>query len=128
MSLFKTGITTLHSGATSEFKIDCDYLTDEDIETFARLISKNITFNKVYGIPTGGNRLAEALQKYCQINLDLNLTLIVDDVMTTGNSFLEFRKTINDKYVIGVCIFCRDPIKKPHWVKSIFNTSDDVKL
>lgn len=35
MNLFKNGNFTLHSGAQSNYKIDCDALTDKDLETLA---------------------------------------------------------------------------------------------
>ena len=40
-NLFQTANFILNSGVPSTFKIECDALTDEDIETFALLISKN---------------------------------------------------------------------------------------
>ncbi len=64
MSLLKQGEFTLHSGEKSFFKIDCDFLTDEDIETLAFMVSKKIKFSGVSGVPTGGNRLKKALEKY----------------------------------------------------------------
>lgn len=125
-NIFKNGNFVLSSGKESNFKIDCDDLSDEDIEFFARLISQNIEFKEVYGIPTGGNRLANSLLKYCV--LDYNKPcLIVDDVMTSGKSFEKAKETLN-KYpnIIGVCIFCRDKSVKPDWVRSVFDVADFV--
>lgn len=123
-NIFKNGNFILSSGKESNFKIDCDSLSDDDIEFFARLISQNIQFKGVYGIPTGGNRLADALRKHCVLDDDEQY-LIVDDVMSTGNSFEKAKETLS-KYpkIIGVCIFCRDKSAKPDWVRSIFDVGD----
>ena len=125
-NIFKFGKFILSSGKESDYKIDCDGLSDEDIEFFARLISQNINFKGVYGIPTGGNRLADALRKYCVLDQDEQY-LIVDDVMTSGKSFEKAKEKLS-KYpnIIGVCIFCRDKYAKPDWVRSIFEVGDFI--
>ena len=89
MSLFQGEFIFLHSGEPTSFKIDCDFLSDEDIKQLAKVISKNIEFNAVYGIPTGGTRLAEALKAYIKPGESnkAETLLIVDDVLTTGSSF-----------------------------------------
>lgn len=115
MSLFNVGKFKLHSGSNSSFKIDCDYLSNSDIEALASLIADIIGFGKVIGVPRGGIRLAKALEKYCSDN---NTTLIVDDVLTTGNSMEEAKSKLEDEKVIGVVIFARG--KCPSWVISLF--------
>ena len=61
-TLFKLGIVPLHSGGYSDFKIDCDALTDEDMRCLAYLIWQRVgSFNPAIGIPNGGLRLAWAL-------------------------------------------------------------------
>lgn len=45
-------------------------------------------FSRVYGVPTGGERLAEALRQYSDTISTVNL--VVDDVFTTGKSMQEF--------------------------------------
>ncbi len=128
-NIFRYGKVNLSSGEESNYKIDCDYLTDDDIEFFARLIAQNIKFKKVWGIPTGGTRLAKALLKYCVIDHHAPC-IMVDDVMTTGNSFEKAKKEFEKSEIlrftdlVGVCIFCRNLSKKPDWVKSIFDVSD----
>lgn len=59
MNLFQHGDFTLHSGARSNFKIDCDALTDEDIDSIARIIVKWLPapVRGVLGIPIRGVRL-----------------------------------------------------------------------
>ena len=44
MNIFQTGLYTLHSGEESNFKIECDNLTDDDLETIAALIGKRFDF------------------------------------------------------------------------------------
>lgn len=64
-SLFQHGNFLLHSGDTTSFKIDCDALSDDDIETLAFEISLRVPpFSNVEGVPTGGLRLAQALERY----------------------------------------------------------------
>lgn len=119
MSLFNWGDFTLHSGKQSNFLIDCDTLTDEDLEALAALANyKNFlgSFGKVYGIPNGGLRFAKFMEKY--IDKESNWTLIVDDVMTTGDSMRE----AYDKFqptAYGLVIFTRTAIY-PWWVTPIF--------
>ncbi len=40
MNLFIKKDWEMHSGKKSDFKIECDALTDEDIKTIAHLISR----------------------------------------------------------------------------------------
>ena len=90
MALFNCGKFMLHSGSETRYKIDCDYLSDEDVEAIASIIASKIHFKKVVGIPTGGLRLAAALSKF--INKNSILTLVVDDVYTTGRSFEKYMR------------------------------------
>ncbi len=89
----------MHSGATSDFKVECDGLTNEEIETFALLIAKRFRFRIVDGIPAGGFPIANALQKYC--SPAAMVRLIVDDVLTTGASMNAARHNGGD---IGVVL------------------------
>ena len=125
MNLFQTGFFKLHSGTASNFKIDCDALTDEDINTIAlQLVQRLPKFRAVEGVPQGGLRLAEAMQKYTYTSQsDSGLfveigwpLLIVDDVYTTGGSMEEYRAGRVD--TIGAVIFARKPT--PHWVTPLF--------
>lgn len=119
MNLFMKGFIKLHSGGVSNFKIECDALTPEDIETLASLIASKFKFGYVTGIATGGTSLATALRKY-EILGDRRF-LIVDDVLTTGNSMERIKKhVICDKIsdIIGVVIFARGEC--PDWITPIF--------
>src|SRR5229473_5311299 len=99
MNLFQSGTFLLHSGSESNFKIECDALTDEYLNTIANLIAKKIRFSAVYGIPRCGIRLADSLGKYKTPNSCL---LIVDDVLTTGNSMEEAKRKFGRLDTLGV--------------------------
>jgi orotate phosphoribosyltransferase len=115
MALFFRGNMVLHAGQTSNFKIDCDRLSHEDINTLAFLISERYKFSKVIGVPRGGILLAASLKKYL-VNDD-SPALIVDDVLTTGASMEAARSNIKEDSR-GVVIFARG--RCPWWVEPIF--------
>ena len=121
--LFKSGNFTLSSGVMSKFKIDCDALSDEDIETLAKMVSDVYSFGVVLGIPTGGLRLAYALKQYAISSSDT--ILIVDDVLTTGNSMERAFKQFQPEYVMGVVIFARS--KCPDWITPVFTLHEDLR-
>lgn len=117
MNLFQRGDFTLASGQESQFKIDCDALDQDDIDSLAWLINSmfNAGFGHVEGVPTGGLRLAEALERYCRPEITARL-LIVDDVWTTGGSM---RKQRAGRYrSIGAVLFARHPVDS--WVFPLF--------
>jgi len=115
LSLFNTGFYKLHSGQASNFKIDCDALTDEDIGTIAlQLVQRLPEFGWVEGVPTGGIRLAEAMVRYTDRHSDV--ILIVDDVFTTGAS-MEAKRDYRLN-VFGAVIFAR--AETPAWITPLF--------
>ena len=117
MALFETKTFTMHSGDIGHWKIECDALTDADIDTLALMISEKFNFMGVYGIPTGAVRLGKALRKYITVGSD-NF-LIVDDVLTTGASMVEVRSKVNTHHnIIGVVLFART--LPPDWVYPMF--------
>lgn len=116
MALFVDSEFTGHAGGKLKFKIECDALSDEDIETIASIIARSYTFRSVHGIPRGGLRLAKALQKHCSAE---GSVLIVDDVLTSGASMEEAKKKIGS--AIGIVIFARGI--RPNWVKAVFELS-----
>lgn len=104
---FPDGII-LNSGKISKWKIECDALSKEDIQTIAFMLSEKLQpFGSVIGIPTGGLKLAIAMEKY----ITQGPLLIVDDVLTTGNSMEQMRKEAN---AIGAVIFARNIC--PKWI------------
>ena len=122
--LFNSGEFTLHSGAKTSFFIDCDALTDQDLDAIAAVIAYNVgPFREVHGIPRGGLRLAEAVKKHAEPNEKLHIRrpLIVDDVCTTGASFEKARTELNWPTARGVCIFARGEM--PYWVSAVFEMS-----
>lgn len=112
MSLFQRGDFTLHSGEKSGFKIDCDALTDGDLETIACMIAERVpNFGSVEGVPSGGLRLSSALEKYVTVGQ----LLIVDDVYTTGASMETQRR---NRQAQGAVIFTR--MEPSPWVMPLF--------
>ena len=118
-NLFQLGEFKLHSGRISHFKIECDALTSEDWETLAVLIKDKFQFREVVGVPSGGLKLARVLSKYKDDNSDV--TLIVDDVLTTGDSIRTLRNSIKGES-IGVVIFTRGEC--PYWIYPLFEMWD----
>jgi len=103
MNLLQLEKITLHSGKISDFKIECDSLTEADWDTLAYLGSRIVgNFSSVYGIPRGGIPFAKAMEKYVG---DMGPHLIVDDVLTTGGNILEVLHNYKDS--IGLVAFAR---------------------
>lgn len=112
MSLFWTGEFRLHSGAESNFKIECDALTDEDWATLALLTTTRIPpFGQVEGVPSGGLRFATELEPHATEGP----LLIVDDVLTTGQSM---EKQRGRRDALGVVVFARNEC--PEWITPLF--------
>jgi RIO-like serine/threonine protein kinase len=80
------------------------------------MISERCRFKDVWGIPSGGTKLRNALSFYCQDDNSLP-TLIVDDVLTTGQSMEETRHYVHGD-VIGYVVFARGEC--PDWIKALF--------
>lgn len=99
MALFRRGVYQLASGQQSSWKIECDDLEDEDWETLAYLIaSRARPFGSVASVPSGGDKLAAALQSYRQPGV---LTrLLVDDVYSTGSSIEKYRMRNDEVWVV----------------------------
>jgi hypothetical protein len=114
MSLFRYGRFTLHSGGESDFRIDCDALTDDDLASLAAFIVPKLPpFRSVEPVPRGGVRLAEALRLYAQA---AGCLLIADDVLTSGAS-METQRDGRDAR--GVVLFSRS-MSWPSWVWPLF--------
>lgn len=113
VNLFQEGAFLSHSGKMLGWKIECDALIDADIECLAwRTVNMIGGTYSVVGVPTGGFRFAEALKGLMHATVDL---LIVDDVLTTGQSMEEQRA---DRIAKGVVIFARGPC--PDWITPLF--------
>lgn len=120
MSLFQKGDFTSHAGLPLAWKIECDALTDDDWECLAFLISQRCSFGSVYGIPRGGVKLANALEKYC--NPASRTRLVVDDVYTTGKSMVEAMEPDD----IGFVVFARNAVMYDanRYVRALFTMMD----
>ena len=116
MNLFQLGKFKSHAGLDLEWKIECDALTDEDWECLAKMISERTQFGSVYGIPRGGTKLANALEKY--IDPTNPHRLVVDDVYTTGKSMRDVLTGTD----IGFVVFSRQRIvlTPDHYVRALF--------
>jgi len=129
MGLFVLGKFKSHAGFILDWKIDCDTLTEKDLKCLAKIIASKVgLFDKAYGIPRGGTRLAKELDRIRYgHNHRYETILLVDDVLTTGNSMKEAKKEYLSKHphieVKGAVIFARG--KCPHWVTPIFKLSED---
>lgn len=111
-ALFVLGDFTMHSGDIGHWKIECDALTDADIECLAYMLSERLPrFGWVRGIPRGGLRLAAAMEQY----VTHGPVLVVDDVLTTGASMEEARTESS----IGAVIFARGEC--PSWITPLFS-------
>lgn len=117
MKLFQFGTFRLHSGAFSRFKIDCDALTDTELDVLAHELAEQLPlFNTVEGVPTGGLRLANAMRPYSTGN-ESHPLLIVDDVLSTGDSMEQQRAERN---AIGAVPFSRTVKNIPSWITPLF--------
>ena len=122
-NLFNWGKFKSHSGKELDFKIDCDALSDADLDCLAELIARRFigfTFKTAIGISTGGLKLANKLKPF-ETNRSPTL-LIIDDVLTTGESMNQMKAKWIHKYnqtdIEGVVIFARGEC--PDWVTPIF--------
>jgi hypothetical protein len=108
-SIFQLFNFTLPNGDSTFYKIECDNLTDEDIECFAKMVG-HVSFKSVEGIPRGGVPFAKALLKYADPESEVHL--VVDDVLASGKSMTDAMQAAFDRgeeVVRGVVIFSRGP-------------------
>lgn len=123
MALFNHSVSQpykLHGGAKSHFLIDCGtrQLFESDWDALAWLYTRHYEFGRVVPIPRGGCAFAAALQRYAQPRLAK--AVIVDDVLTTGDSFRMMKEEIEGPS-IGVCAFDRSGgSNRPDWVTAMF--------
>lgn len=126
MNLFQLGTFTLASGQVAPFKIECDALTDDDLDCLSELLVKRLPrFSVVTGVPRGGILIADRLKKYATRNPD-DPILVVDDVYTTGGSIhrhveavwgMVDERFINTR-IIGGVFFART--QPPNWITPLF--------
>lgn len=116
MNLFQLGSFTLHSGERSGFKIECDALTEADWEGLAAMISDHLVAppGVVIGVPTGGAKLAAAMNRWHTFPMPGAYRLIVDDVLTTGASITAMMRPGD----VGFVVFSRG--RCPPGVRALF--------
>jgi hypothetical protein len=116
MNLFQYGDFVSHAGKELKWKIECDALTDNDWDCLAQIVADRTKFGSVYGIPRGGVKFANALEKY--ISPGYNLRLVVDDVYTTGKSMNEVMQPGD----LGFVVFARNRIifDADKYIRAIF--------
>lgn len=95
------------------WKIDCDALSNADWECLAHMAVEKLgrPFGAVRPVPTGGYKLADHLRPF----VTRGPALVVDDVLTTGASFAEYKLADDD---LGLVVFARG--KRPEWVVALF--------
>ena len=114
--LFSVGDFVSHAGLPLKWKIECDAISPDEWEALATMIMEYQTepFGKVVGIPRGGVPLQKALEPYAT-GKDTDPLLVVDDVYTTGTSFMEF---CGEDDCLKWVVFARVPTKGG--VKALF--------
>lgn len=132
-TLFHWGGFRSTAGNHLPWKIDCDLLTNADIRCMANVIASQTTFQAVYSVPTGGDRLGLALLPF-RNNEKSDRTIIVDDVLTTGGSMEAAKKRVQRNHedmgiestgeIVGWVIFAR---KKPaDWINAVFTLNEGI--
>lgn len=107
------------AGIRLPWKIECDALTDEDWETIAAIAAPKLPpFRTTVGVPTGGHKLAIALDRYSSND---GPYLIVDDVWTTGKSMRAIVGSLTGGlHWNGFVAFARGPL--PPYVRCFMRT------
>jgi hypothetical protein len=122
MDLFQRQKFTSHAGIPMEWKIEMDAISDKEWDCLASMIMdyQKEPFSKVVGIPRGGVKLQNALQKYSEWE-PKHPWLVVDDVYTTGTSFREFCTTKETMFAYKWVVFARQPtVKEECGVRALF--------
>ena len=119
--LFQSVDFKSHSGLELKWKIECDALSDPEWFTISQMIMEiSVPFKEAIGIPRGGTKLGNLLNQY-GTGKRKDPVLLVDDVLTTGESMKEFktkRTWRNPADYIGWVVFART--KTPKWVTALF--------
>ena len=119
--LFQSVDFKSHSGLELKWKIECDAISDPEWFTISQMIMEiSVPFKEAIGIPRGGTKLGNLLNQYGTRKKE-DPILLVDDVLTTGESMKEFktkRTWRNPANYIGWVVFART--KTPKWVTALF--------
>ena len=121
MNLFQSVDFISHSGLELKWKIECDALSDPEWFTISQMIMEiSVPFKEAIGIPRGGTKLGNLLNQYGTGKRE-DPVLLVDDVLTTGESMKQFKTKRSWRYpsdYIGWVVFARN--KCPDWVTALF--------
>ena len=133
MKLFQDGDFKSHAGLPLKWKLECDAITDDEWRCLAKMVMdyQERPFYKAVGIPRGGLKFAEAMNKYASGNEEDSI-MVCDDVFTTGTSFREF---INENYPMWSAgqgfrwvVFARRPCyEHPHHVRALFTMPNPIE-
>ena len=125
MDLFQKCDFISHAGLHLKWKIEMDALSDAEWDTCATMIMEyqKRPFYKAEGIPRGGVKLANALNKYASGD-PADQVLICDDVYTTGSSFRDYIDVYYPMWTMGQgyrwVVFDRKPSYEKDFVKALF--------
>ena len=120
--LFQSVNFKSHSGLDLTWKIEMDVLSDSEWSTICKMILGVCgPFHSAIGIPSGGVKLGELLNKHAS-GKESDPICIVDDVLTTGESmeyFLDqYQRNRRPFTAIGWVVFART--QPPSWIKALF--------
>ena len=120
MNIFQQVDFKSHAGLDLSWKIECDGVSKKEWKCLAEMILdyEKRPFQSAIGIPRGGVMLGSFLNQYSTQKLD-DPYLIVDDVLTTGGSMVDFRKEhFSGKETFGWVVFARG--FPPQWCRALF--------
>jgi len=121
MNLFQSVNFRSHSGRDLTWKIEMDALDESEWHTLSTMIlDLSSPFREAIGIPRGGVKLGKLLNQHGTGKLS-DPILIVDDVLTTGGSMEEYKRSRafrNPTKYIGWVVFARG--YPPSWCKALF--------
>ena len=112
-----------HAGLDLSWKIEMDVLSYPEWNTICKMILEiSPPFHSAIGIPRGGVLLGELLNKH-GTGKEEDPFCIVDDVLTTGKSMIDYREEMNierwqKSCALGWVVFAR--VKPPKWIKALF--------
>lgn len=117
MNLFQEGAFEARSGVLP-WKVECDELTAADWAWAAARVAERYWIRYIHVVPRGGLKFARALSQY-QDRAGEH-TLIVDDVLTTGDSMEKARRqcTLKGFPCVGIVMFAR--IRPASWIEPIW--------
>ena len=119
IDLFQSVDFKSHSGLDLTWKIEMDTLSDPEWFTICRMIMEvSQPFREAIGIPRGGIKLGNLLNQH-GTKKEEDPICIIDDVLTTGGSMIEYAETeFKNENVIGWVVFARTQL--PQWVDALF--------